>query len=109
MPTVLVVQNSEFSKKNTVFKTESIDNQTLFDCLEDAGYSLPFGCLAGSCGACRVEVIEGKEFLKNPGEVETDTINMIAKNHPNIAKENIRLSCRAKIAKSGNISICPIK
>ena len=32
----------------------------LLDCLEHAGIEVPFGCRAGSCGTCEVEVLAGK-------------------------------------------------
>ena len=32
----------------------------LLDCLERAGIEVPFGCRAGSCGTCEVEVLAGK-------------------------------------------------
>jgi ferredoxin len=32
----------------------------LLDCLEHTGIEVPFGCRAGSCGTCEVEVLAGK-------------------------------------------------
>jgi cytochrome P450/ferredoxin-NADP reductase len=34
--------------------------ESLLDCLEHAGIEVPFGCRAGSCGTCEVEVLSGE-------------------------------------------------
>ncbi len=34
-------------------------SETLLDCLEQAGIEVPFGCRAGTCGTCEVEVMSG--------------------------------------------------
>ena len=85
----------------------------LYDSLCDQGEELPHGCLSGSCGACRVEVISGSENLQVPGIIETNTIEslkeeFIEKRGPeSIAGKTIRLACRAKVL--GDISFKPIK
>ena len=35
-------------------------SDSLLDCLEQAGIEVPFGCRAGSCGTCEVEVLAGE-------------------------------------------------
>jgi ferredoxin len=52
-PFVAVCQHS--GKTVNVGATEH-----LLDCLERAGIEVPFGCRAGSCGTCEVEVLAGK-------------------------------------------------
>ena len=47
-----------------------------FTALFDRGYELPHGCLSGSCGACRVEIISGKENLM-AGMIEQNTIEAL--------------------------------
>ena len=102
MPTVLILPNlSSESDKNFEVNNDKI----LFDELERQGHSLPHGCLSGSCGSCRVEIIEGAENLSPMSAVEADTVEMVKINYgPN---QTIRLSCRAKIL--GNIKIRILK
>jgi ferredoxin len=93
MPTVLV----KSSTPNEADKSFEInEGETIFEGLERLGHILPHGCLAGSCGSCRVEVLKGSENLKIPGAVESDTITHL-KNQLNRADASIRLACRAKI------------
>ena len=99
MPTVLV----KASNPNETDKSFEIDEgETIFEGLERLGLTLPHGCLAGSCGACRIEVLAGAQNLKPSGAVETDTITHI-KNQLARANVNVRLACRAKVM--GNIEI----
>lgn len=81
----------------------------IFDALDDQGHELPHGCLAGSCGACRIEVVKGSEFLSEPSLIEQDTINALKLNYERIhgagssKSVSIRLACRAKV--KGDIEI----
>lgn len=85
----------------------------LYDSLCDQGEELPHGCLSGSCGACRIEVITGKDNLQAPGVIETNTLEslreeFIQKRGPeSIEGKTIRLACRAKVL--GDVSFKPIK
>ena len=65
MPTVSI------KDKNKSFGVE--ENSIVFDALETQNYELPHGCLAGSCGACRVVNSKGAENLKPPSEIEKNT------------------------------------
>lgn len=104
MPTVLV--NLTSSNENTVETREyKVNlNQILYDELERQGLVLPHGCLAGSCGSCRIHVSKGVENLSAMGVVETDTVESIKNAYPN---KTVRLSCRAKIL--GDVEISPLK
>jgi ferredoxin len=88
------------------------EGEILYDSIYERGYQLPHGCLSGSCGACRVEVISGKEHLVPAGIIECNTIDSLKdefkKNHGEdfIQNKEIRLSCRAKVM--GDIVIRPI-
>jgi ferredoxin len=90
-----------FKDKSETFTVQS--KEILFDALDKQGEQLPHGCLAGSCGACRVEVTKGAENLKDPSEVEKNTIEAIVQNYERIHGKGtaddkiIRLSCRAKV------------
>lgn len=99
MPTVLVKSSTPLEADQTFEITEG---ETIFEGLERLGLVLPHGCLAGSCGACRIEVIKGSENLKIPGAVESDTIAHI-KNQMAQAQITVRLACRAKVI--GDIEI----
>lgn len=89
------------------------EGEILYDALYDRGEELPHGCLSGSCGACRVEVISGKEGLQPPGMIEQDTIDALKKEFSQTKGEDfasqteIRLSCRAKVL--GDVCIQPLK
>lgn len=105
MPTVLV--NIKSTTENESEKSQSYKvnlNQILYDELERQGLVLPHGCLAGSCGSCRIHVDKGIENLSPMGVVETDTVDSIKSSYPG---KNVRLSCRAKVL--GDIEITPLK
>jgi len=100
-----------FKDKNLEFEVK--ENDIIFDALDNAGEKLPHGCLAGSCGACRIEILEGNENLKPPSEVEKNTIEAITQNYERVngtgsaAGKNIRLSCRTRV--QGDVSFTTLK
>ena len=87
--------------KDLEFEVDEED--ILFDALDNHGCKLPHGCLAGSCGACRIEVIEGEENLKPASAIEMNTIEAIVENYEkrngqgSAAGKKIRLACRARV------------
>jgi|SRR5690606_19497753 len=89
------------------------EEEILYDALFDRGLELPHGCLSGSCGACRIEVLEGQENLMKPGMVEQDTVESLKTEFKAtygedfVSKTEIRLACRAKVL--GDVKIRPIK
>jgi ferredoxin len=105
MPTV---SNADTSKSFEVNQGE-----ILYDSLYNRGEKLPHGCLSGSCGACRVEIISGKENLQPAGVIENNTIEalkdefMKTKGADFVTETEIRLSCRAKV--NGDVTIKTIK
>jgi len=105
MPTVSI------KNEDKVFQVA--EGSIIFDALEDQGRSLPHGCLAGSCGACRIKITKGSENLQMPSEIEKNTILAIKTNYqrihgPDYLKDDtLRLSCRAKLL--GDIEIELIK
>jgi ferredoxin len=105
MPTVLV--HLPATNENDGIKTQKFSvelNRAIYDELERQDLKLPHGCLAGSCGSCRIQVISGSENLAPMGAVEADTVAHIEGNYPG---KTVRLSCRAKIL--GDIEIAPLK
>ncbi len=91
--------------QSTEFNIE--EGQTIFDAVQDQGHTLPHGCLSGSCGSCRIQIIEGVENLKKPGIIEENTIEAITDEHPEVSEGGIRLACRAKV--TGDVKIAPLK
>jgi ferredoxin len=88
------------------------EGDVIFDSLALQGERLQHGCLSGSCGACRIEVLAGAENLHPAGFVEQNTIEAIKLeleqiHGPEASNKKIRLSCRAKIF--GDITIKQIK
>lgn len=89
------------------------EGEVLYDALFERGTILPHGCLSGSCGACKVQIIEGKEGLQAPGAVEKNTIeavkdDFVKERGPDFLEgKEIRLSCRAKVI--GDIVFEPVK
>lgn len=105
MPIVSIEdQDKEFEVK---------EKDIIFDALDNQGLKLPHGCLAGSCGACRIEIIEGKENLKAPSSIEENTIEAIKMNYKRVHGDDslgdreIRLSCRARVL--GDVKIKKFK
>lgn len=86
--------------------------EILYDALYDRGEELPHGCLSGSCGACRVEIVSGKENLQAAGVIEQNTIDALkdeftqTKGIDFVKEKEIRLSCRAKVL--GDVCFRPI-
>ena len=91
---------------------EVTENEIIYNALSDRGEDLPHGCLAGSCGACRIEILEGKENLLPAGIIETNTVDALKKEFAAqrgsefVENKTIRLSCRAKV--KDDIVIRPI-
>jgi len=78
--------------------------ETIFDELANQEIIWPHGCLAGACGACRTEIIEGENNLTPPSAVEADTIARIRDDlNPEEKVRPLRLACRAKV--KGDIKI----
>ena len=107
MPIVLLEIDSETKE------IEAKEEARIFDELEKKGIHLPHGCLAGSCGSCRILILEGKENISDPSTIEKDTISHIEQAYKEkygeefMEGKTLRLSCRAKV--KGPIKITPFK
>jgi ferredoxin len=109
MPTVSVND----LKNSTSSEYTVNEGEVLFDALDAQGTVLPHGCLAGSCGSCRILVLSGDEHLSPMSAIEKDTIEHIKASY--IQREGeaflegkiLRLSCRARVL--GNCEIAPFK
>lgn len=104
MPRVSIADTSQVFDINV--------GEILYDALAERGEDLPHGCLSGSCGACRINVLEGAENLSPPGVIETNTIEAIKDEYQQtlgptfLENKNIRLSCRAKV--NGDVVCVPL-
>ena len=68
MPKVSLKEN------DNIFTYEAEEDEIIYHALERQGKKLPHGCLAGSCGSCRMIVLEGEDNLRDPGHIESDTV-----------------------------------
>lgn len=98
MPKVSMIDTQQ------VFEIE--ENSIIHDALEAQGCTLPHGCLSGSCGACRIEVIN-PSALSPIGAVEQNTIEALNEERKTkgLIPITIRLSCRAKILSDVKIKL----
>lgn len=113
MPTVSLIR---FNKQGEPLQEEAEtfdvqEGEVLFDELEAQGKLLPHGCLAGSCGSCRMVVTKGEQNLSPPRAIETDTLNHLKDEYEktkgkNFIKGTLRLACRARVF--GDITFGPI-
>ncbi len=81
--------------ENQSCQLESQTELTLLDLVEEQGLTLPYGCRAGSCGSCRIQITEGMELLESPGPMEKDTLVRCEDD------ETVRLACRTRFKASG--------
>ena len=115
MPTVSVVElndeGQEIEERTQSFQVD--EGEVVFDALDNQGHKLPHGCLSGSCGSCRIQILEGDENLSTPSYIEGNTIENISKDYIEkngrefMQDKKIRLSCRARA--NGDVKICPLK
>lgn len=113
MPTVSVAIDLDKPEEFQDLEVEL--DQIILDECEKRSLKLPHGCLAGSCGSCRIEVFEGKEFLRDASLIEQNTIDSLRKElsekhgEEYLLNKEIRLSCRARISTEGKVKIRPLK
>ena len=106
MPTVSLIQMDEEGNPNLEVppeKYEVNEGEVLYDQLAEQGRELPHGCLSGSCGSCRIMVIEGEENLSKKSSIESNTVEDLEleyrekKGEKFLEKGSVRLACRAKV------------
>ena len=115
MPTVSVIEIDVTGQEipGTEKKFQIDKGSILFDALADQGLKLPHGCLAGSCGSCRILIIEGRENVATPGVIEENTIESLIEDYTSrkgadfVSQKVIRLSCRTKVL--GDIKVAALK
>lgn len=70
---------------------EAPEGTSLRRIAEAAGADLTFGCGTGSCGTCRVRVVEGLSGCSDPGPEERDFLRGLD------APPDQRLACQVRI------------
>ena len=73
-------------------------NAHLSDAAELQLSGLVFGCRAGMCGICVIEVVEGRHHLSRPEESESWFLESLG--HPEACK---RLACQCRL--QGDVTI----
>ncbi len=68
---------------------------TLAAAASRAEASLPFGCRAGTCGACALSIRSGGEGIEAAGFVELDTLAVVGEDGP-----GRRLGCQILIGET---------
>jgi len=89
--------------EETKDQVKACENQTIFDAFDENNLVLPHGCLAGSCGACLVEITQGIELLNEMSIIEENTIQSLKNSYKALASKDLRLSCRARVRKEGEV------
>jgi ferredoxin len=84
MPKVVFVDEGNLT-------VEAKPEEPLMDLCQRAGATIIFGCGAGVCGTCMINVLEGKENLSPPTDQEKDALTMFN------AKPNQRLACQCNV------------
>lgn len=64
----------------------------LVDLCDAHGAPIPFSCRSASCGTCRVDVLEGAEWLEPPRDDELEVLELFG-DDPN----RRRLACQASV------------
>lgn len=64
---------------------------TLIDLANEVDCDITFGCRSGSCGTCRIRVVQGGENLTPPDAEEKEFLSGFG------AQANERLACRVAI------------
>jgi ferredoxin len=56
------------------------------------GQAIPFGCRAGACGVCVIEILDGKSSLGAKGLQEAEFLEALG-----FAGEQFRLACQCRL------------
>ncbi len=71
--------------------TVVVPNSHLVDICDSIKAPVAFSCRTSSCGTCRVEVLEGQQFLEPPKDEELDLLDIFR------SPPNHRLACQAVV------------
>jgi len=87
-----------FLKTGDVLECEP--GTSFLDLCQENGAPHEFGCTVGSCGTCRLEIVEGAENVQAPSDEERETVEMCTD------VEGARLGCQLTI--QGDIAVRPV-
>ncbi len=80
----------ESADKSLVNTAEAEPFARLIDVCDESHAPVEFSCRSGTCGTCRIEVLEGAELLRAPSTDEVETLLAFD------APPTHRLACRAR-------------
>jgi 2Fe-2S ferredoxin len=75
-----------------VVETDAPDGGCLVDLCDDHQAPVPFSCRSASCGTCRVDVLEGAEFLEPAHVDELEVLDLFGDD-----PARCRLACQARV------------
>ena len=115
MPTVSLVQITEDGEliPEEILTFEVAEGSNLWTSLDEQNHELPSGCLAGSCGSCRISILEGHENISDLSVIEKDTIDHLNQSYLEshgeewLKDKSLRLACRTKV--NGNMKFYVMK
>lgn len=74
----------------------------LVDVCDEHGAPVPFSCRSASCGTCRVDVLEGADFLEPPKDAELEVLELFGDD-----PARRRLACQARLGdRAGRVRLC---
>ncbi len=80
----------EPSGEGPAVETEAAEGGRLVDLCDAHAAPIPFSCRSASCGTCRVDVMEGGEWLEPPGDDELEVLGEFGDD-----PTRCRLACQA--------------
>lgn len=87
MPTLRIEPNGE--------TFEVLAGTPLLDYCQSNNVPIDFGCTVGSCGTCRVVVVEGADALAPISDEERETVEMCTD------ESGVRLTCQCVMPETG--------
>ncbi|KAA9017052.1 2Fe-2S iron-sulfur cluster-binding protein [Niallia endozanthoxylica] len=90
-PTTIATETNkvvDISQNGYNFKVEVIKGQSLLDAALEQNMPLNYSCKKGTCGKCKVSVINGEQYLQPVNNLEEKKLHLSIKN-------GHRLACQA--------------
>lgn len=84
----------------TGLTVECAEGASFLDVCQEHDAPHDFGCTVGSCGTCRLEVVEGAEGLPPIGDEERETVEMCTD------VPGARLGCQLRI--TADVAVRPV-
>ncbi len=78
-------------------EVEAPTSTRLSEVVEKSGADITFGCKSGTCGTCRIRIVEGSQNLTPPSREERDFLKKLHR------PDNERLACQCQVL--GDVSI----